>query len=59
MAVGVEAAAFDYLVDNIEPEEVQAWPIKVGEILRAFAVEEPLQRSNSYSAFLEGSVRST
>ena len=51
--------AFDYLVENVEPEEVQAWPIKVGEILRAFAAEEPLRRSNSYSAFLEGRVRST
>lgn len=57
MAVGAEAAAFDYLVDNIEPEEVQAWSIKVGEILRAFVVEEPLRRSNSYSVFLEGRVR--
>lgn len=50
--------AFDYLVENVEPEEVQAWPMKVRETLRAFAAEEPLRRSNSYSAFLEGQVRS-
>lgn len=51
--------AFDYLIENVEPNEVQAWPMKVGETLRAFAAEEPLRRSNSYSAFLEGQVRST
>lgn len=51
--------AFDYLIENVEPEEVQAWPMKIGEILRAFAAEEPLRRTNSYNAFLEGQVRST
>lgn len=51
--------AFDYLIENVEPEEVPAWPTKIGEILRAFAAEELLQRSNSYSEFLKGQVCST
>ena len=50
--------AFDYLIENIEPGEFQAWPMKIGEILRAFAAEELLRQSNSYIAFLEGQVRS-
>ena len=50
---------FDYLIENVEPEEFQAWPMKVEEILRAFAAEEPLRQSNSYNAFLGGQVGST
>ena len=48
--------AFDYLIENVEPGEFQAWPTKIGEILRAFAAEEPLRQSKSYSSFLEGQV---
>ncbi len=51
--------AFDYLIENVEPKGVRAWPIKIVEILRAFAADEPLRRSNSYSAYLEGQVSST
>ena len=51
--------AFEYLIENIEPGDFQTWPMRIGEILRAFAAEEPLRQSNSYSAFLEGQVRST
>lgn len=51
--------AFDYLIKNVEPKEFQAWPVKIGEILRAFAAEEPLRRSDNYSAFLKSQVRST
>ena len=51
--------AFDYLIENVEPEEIPAWPTKIGETLHAFAAEEPLQRSNSYMEFLQGLVSST
>ena len=51
--------AFDYLIENVEPGEFQAWPTKIGKILRAFAAEEPLRQSNSYSSFLGGQVRPT
>ncbi len=51
--------AFEHLMENVEPEVFQAWPMQIGEILRAFAAEEPLRRSNSYSTFLEGQVRFT
>ena len=34
--------AFDYLIENVESGEFQAWPTKIDEILRAFAAEESL-----------------
>ncbi|MCJ1344894.1 hypothetical protein MMC31_003099 [Peltigera leucophlebia] len=49
---GMPEHAFDYLIENVEPKELQAWPEKIGEILHAFAEEEPLGRSDSYRAFL-------
>lgn len=51
--------AFDYLIDNIEPEGFQGWPVGIAEILSGFAAKEPLRQSDSYSAFLKSQVRST
>ena len=31
---------FDYLIKELEPDEVQVWPPKIGEILYIFRVEE-------------------
>ena len=46
--------AFNYVIENIEPEKVQAWLMEISEILCVFTVKEPLQQSNSYSVFLKG-----
>lgn len=51
--------AFEHLMKNVEPKVFQAWFMQIGEILRAFAAEEPLRRSNNYSTFLEDQVRFT
>ena len=51
--------AFDYLIENVEPEEIPAWPSIIGDTLHAFAAEEQLQRSNSYIEFLQGRVSYT
>jgi hypothetical protein len=45
---------FDYLIEEIEPEEVQMWPPKIGEILHVFEVEESFAQSQEYHKFLEG-----
>jgi hypothetical protein len=36
---------FDYLIEEIEPDEVQVWPPKIGEILHIFQVEESFAQS--------------
>lgn len=51
--------AFEHLMKNVESKVFQAWLMQIDEILRAFAAEESLRRSNSYSTFLEGQVRFT
>jgi len=46
--------AFDYLVDEIEPTEVCAWPAKVFEMLHTFGAEGTLQGSSNYRQFIGG-----
>jgi hypothetical protein len=45
---------FDYLIEEIEPEEVQAWPTKMKEVLHIFGVEKSLAHSQEYDNFLRG-----
>lgn len=41
--------AFDYLINNIEPEGFQGWPLEIAEIPSGFAAKKPLRQSDSYS----------
>jgi hypothetical protein len=45
---------FDYLIEEMEPEEAQVWPPKIGEILHVFRVEESFAQSQEYHKFLTG-----
>jgi hypothetical protein len=44
---------FNYLIEDIEPERVQAWPSEIQRILRVFEIEESLKRSYKYYKFLK------
>lgn len=49
---------FDYLIEEIEPENAQLWPLKIADILHVFGTEESLAHSQEYQTFLEGEVGS-
>jgi len=50
----MKAHAFEYLIDEIEPEEAQVWPPKIREILHVFREEEAFAKSQEYLQFLTG-----
>ncbi len=51
--------AFDYLLDEIEPQETQPWSVKVREMLHTFGAERALQGSSNYHDFIGGWIYST
>ena len=48
--------AFDYLVEDMESDQTQAWPVKLREVLHAFGAEEPLKGSSKYLEFIQGKI---
>lgn len=50
----MQSYIFDYLIEEMEPEEAQVWPSKIGEILHVFRVEESFAQSQEYYKFLTG-----
>ena len=54
-AAGFMAAdIFNSLIETIEPEEEEEWPLEVRDMLRALGAEPPLQESTNYHQFLRG-----
>jgi len=51
--------AFDYLVDEVEPQETHTWPVKLREMLHTFGAEGALQGSSNYHEFIGGWIYST
>ena len=47
---------FDYLIKELKPNKVQVWPLKIGEILYIFKVEELFVQFQEYYTFLKGQV---
>lgn len=50
----MQSHIFDHLIEEMEPEEAQVWPSKIGEILYVFRVEESFAQSQEYHKFLTG-----
>lgn len=50
--------AFDYVTENIEPNDAQVWPSDIYHILRGLGGEEPLRECHKYHEFLKGEVPS-
>ena len=44
----------DYLLEHIEPDEAQVWPLEIHNILDQLGAEEPLRGSCKYQEFLKG-----
>ena len=47
---------FDFVVERIDPEDIQVWPSDVYHILNGLGTEEPLRESQKYHEFLKGKV---
>ena len=45
---------YDYLLENIEPDEAQVWPSEIHNIVDSLGAEEPLRGSHKYQEFLKG-----
>lgn len=45
---------FDYIIEHMELEGIQAWPSQIYEILSGLATEEPLKGCQAYHTFLSG-----
>jgi hypothetical protein len=45
---------FSYVLDHIEPDDAQVWPLEIHNILDDLGTEEPLQGSYNYQEFLKG-----